>query len=378
MRALIAKVSLLAISVVLSLLFLELAIRLVMPQSLSIWSHTRDGIVIHRANVEGFVTPQGKRMDTNSVGMRDDEHAVEKPPGTFRILLMGDSFMEAAQVEWRDSMAHLVETALESSRARGEVSDVEIINASVSGWGTDDQRTYYRRYARDWAPDLVLVGMTLHNDLFDNLAMEFTVLDGGQLIERPREEMPVLEYARIKLQEWFAGRSHLYRLATGTLRAPSVAEAGAQLQRDMLELVRQPTSPKVERGWEMTELLLDEFAEDVRADGAQLVVFLVPLRMQVEPTHRRDLLDGLGEVSIDLPAPQRRMQAWGNRRDLLVVDLMPAFAQAEAAGQGPFYLAVDGHWNEAGHALAAETVAKALDEAELLPKPTAVANGSTR
>jgi len=379
-RVVWAKALLLLLSLGVSLLFAELTIRLVMPQNLSIWSSTRGGIVIHRANVRGYVTQQGKRFDTNSVGMRDGEHPRFKAPGTYRILLMGDSFMEATQVEWADSLAARLEQELEMRLDERSAPDIEIINASVSGWGTDDQRTYYLRYARAWKPDLVLLAMTLHNDLFDNLAMEFSVLDGGRVVDRPAEELPWTRYLRIKVQEWLAGHSHLYRLATGTLRADAIQAAGRQLQRDLSELVRRTPSPKVERGWAMTHLLLDRFAAEVRADGAELAIFMVPLRIQVEPDHRTGFLEelALDESSIDLVAPQRRMADWGDRRDVLVIDLLPGFLGPASNGGEPYYLELDGHWNEAGHALGAEIVARALARSALIPSGTPIAHGSGR
>jgi hypothetical protein len=38
-------------------------------------------------------------VTTNSVGLRDVEHALSKPPGTYRIVVLGDSLSEAIQVD---------------------------------------------------------------------------------------------------------------------------------------------------------------------------------------------------------------------------------------------------------------------------------------
>jgi hypothetical protein len=69
--------------------------------------------------------------------------------------------MEAYQVKFADALISVRERRL------NEVIDrpVEVVNASVSGWGTDDELTYLTRHGIRFQPDLVLVGMTLHNDV---------------------------------------------------------------------------------------------------------------------------------------------------------------------------------------------------------------------
>ena len=358
MKMILARLVLLSVTVAFCVAFAEIAVRLVAPQPIGTWVNMRDGMIVHAADLEDARTTLGTRLDTNSIGMRDVEHAVEKQPGTLRILLMGDSFMEAYQVEWEESFAPLFERALAEALGR----DVEVINASVSGWGTDDQRTYYRRAAHVWQPDLVLIGMTIHNDLFDNLLMEWSVLEDGQLIDRPREDLPLLLFTRLKVQEWLARHSHLYLLASGTLRAGDVRVAGRRLQEDAADLVSPDPPAKIERGWLMTELLLDRFAAELEADGAELVVFTVPLWLQVDPDHRRAFFDDLGRDArdLDLEAPQQRLAAWSARSGVEVIDPLPAFAHAREQGAGPLYLETDGHWNAAGHAVAARAVADAL------------------
>ena len=73
--------------------------------------------------------------------------------------------MEALQIPFEASFPSLLERALEGKTPRR----VEVVNASVSGWGTDDELQYLTTHGMQWKPDLVVVAMTLHNDISDNL-----------------------------------------------------------------------------------------------------------------------------------------------------------------------------------------------------------------
>jgi len=150
---------LISLSCGVSLLVAEAIVATWFPQNLGTWGMTRNGITSHVPNLSVYLPKFKQEISINSHGMRDREHAVAKEPGTIRILVLGDSFMEANQVAFKDSFPSLLEAKLKSE-ASGQV---EVINAGVSGWGTDDELTYLTRYGFRFHPDLVLVGMTLHN-----------------------------------------------------------------------------------------------------------------------------------------------------------------------------------------------------------------------
>lgn len=61
----------------------------------------------YRHNKEGF--SEGR---FNSHGFRDYERTYEKPDGVFRILILGDSYVEALQVALADSFPVLLESYL--------------------------------------------------------------------------------------------------------------------------------------------------------------------------------------------------------------------------------------------------------------------------
>ena len=364
MRSVLPKLVLLGLSTLMALAIAEIGVRIAMPQTLSIWSHMRDGQVVHRPNIRGHMTTLGRRIDTNSIGMRDVEHPDTPEPGTYRVLLLGDSFMEAMQVEWSDTLAAQLAVRLKGIGPER----IEIVNASVSGWGTDDQLIYFRRIAHAWAPDLILVGMTLHNDVSDNLALEFHDFQAGRIVERPETRIELPTWQRLQVQEWLASNSHLYRFSVGTLRARQVASGAKALNRHLIDLVRKNPSERLDAGWAITHQLLDALHADGRAIGADLAVFLIPLAIQVTDDRLADFLEGAGLApsELDLERPQRLMRAWGERAGVEVIDLLPAFRDwTRETGRDP-YLLVDGHWDERGHTLGARIVASELESRSLL------------
>lgn len=93
----------------------------------------------------------------NSWGMRDKERTVTKPPGTFRAVFVGDSFVESRFTPL--SLPAAVEQRLPANRRK-----VEAINLGV---GATDPRSYYYRtrdVALELQPDAVLLFIYAGND----------------------------------------------------------------------------------------------------------------------------------------------------------------------------------------------------------------------
>lgn len=103
----------------------------------------------------------------NSKGLRDVERSYEKPPDTFRILVLGDSFVEAEQISDPDKLfPRLLENLLNQQYAAGDLR-FEVIAAGFSGWGTDQHLLYYQYEGYKYRPDLILVSFT-SNDVADS------------------------------------------------------------------------------------------------------------------------------------------------------------------------------------------------------------------
>jgi lysophospholipase L1-like esterase len=106
----------------------------------------------------------------NSSGMRDVEHPLAKPIGTYRIAFVGDSFTEGLQVDRADIFAEKVGKFLNGSNQQNKnQKKFETINFGCSSYSTGQELLQYEREIRPYKPDLVVVlytpGDTLENSI---------------------------------------------------------------------------------------------------------------------------------------------------------------------------------------------------------------------
>src|SRR6185369_10906142 len=72
---------------------------------------------------------------SNSLGYRDREHTVAKPPGAYRILVLGDSVAAGLRIERsEDTFPFLLQDLL---RAQGV--NAEVMSFAVSGYNTQQE-----------------------------------------------------------------------------------------------------------------------------------------------------------------------------------------------------------------------------------------------
>jgi lysophospholipase L1-like esterase len=105
---------------------------------------------------QGFFEYSGA---SNRLGYRDRDHPVAKPPGTYRIVVLGDSIAAGYRIpRLEDTFPALLERHL---RAAG--LPVEVLNFGVTGYNTQQEVETLRTRALAFAPDLVLLAYC-HND----------------------------------------------------------------------------------------------------------------------------------------------------------------------------------------------------------------------
>ena len=336
----------------------EIGLRLLYPQPTGLSHQDPYGLAMHWPGITRSLPRYGTRVSFNSVGMRDTEHTLLKPTGVFRVLLLGDSFMEALQVPFEESFPFLLQQDL--ARQTGKL--VEVVNAGVSGWGTDDELRYLTRYGLQYHPDLVVVAMTIHNDISDNFRQDWHTVQDGVLVEQPKVPASYLGYKVTELKAFLATHFQTYQLWRKVRHRSEIRLIGAQLNSHIVQLFQEPPSERIRSGFEFTALLLQRIQEVTAAAGGETALVLLPLRVQVTDSSFAAFVSAAGADTTTMPltAPQRRLLSTASGLRMPVVDLLPVFRDWTAAGGADPYLEWDGHWNATGHRVAASVTARAL------------------
>jgi len=344
--------------------------------------------------------PGPVRIRTDSHGFRIGHEVGPKKPGTFRIVVVGDSFTFGAPIHEQ----HLYPTVLERSLVGRTSRPVEVVNLGVPGYGVHQEHVTLEEQGLALHPDLVIEALYLGNDLQETLGLHRRVFDSktggtleapdqriinGRMVPIPRDRIVMRGTPKAGTKEWLRARSRLYALLAdrlggfGALRAPLLRTGFA---RDEIPRLLPPTQrverlwsavgtvsllretpPAIEEAWTLVEKHLDDMDSLCRAHGARFVVLFIPYKIQVVPERRKQELIRLAitQADLDLEKPNRRVADWGRRRGVEVIDLLKAFHGAPDPGSTYFH--VDSHWNDKGHEVAGRALADLLVARGLVP-----------
>ncbi|MBL8900447.1 MAG: hypothetical protein JNM84_22650 [Planctomycetes bacterium] len=271
---------------------------------------------------------------TNEYGHRNARLAKERAPGRKRILVLGDSFTEAVQVEEAESFPVLLERAL---------PNVEVLNSGVGGWGTVQQLLYFEQVGRELEPDLVLL-MFFGNDLIDN-TMPFSagiaprpyarLVDGRlEIVQHPDPEpflsfgpsVPFAATASRHSLVYLVLREYIYQpLHTEELRQREIEWMGRQTPDERHAIFGQA---------------LGRLQAACRNADAKLCVALIP---------SRDAASGQPDAPLEL------IEELCAQHAAPCLSLQEPLRRSMEAKEGP-YFARDIHWTARGHAVAAEAL----------------------
>jgi hypothetical protein len=356
----LANALLLATSLLFAAGIAELGVRIVQPQQLIIlrpdlWQPADTVGWIHRPNVDAEVNTGERtvRLITDHEGFRVG--AAGRRSGV-PVLLLGDSFMEALQVEHEQSLAGLLETSL--SEVTG--SPVAVRNAAISGWAP----TQYLARARALLPRedyrLVITALFVGNDARPD-RVDYT--PPRATAERQRFRIPrefsgteLVRSTLYPINDLLEVRSHLFillrtRLATLRMRTGT---SGGYFPSEFLK--SELTAPR----WKIAGDVSQEIAELAEAHGAQALFVLIPSDFQVNSANFHQQVRGFGldTTAIDLDQPSRRLEEELTGRGLRVVNVLAAFRQLNEDGES-LYGDTDLHLSPAGHEALARLVTPA-------------------
>ena len=339
------------ISTLVALFLSEIALRLiglnplyVSPERDQFWKY--DSLLgwAHQPGQEGIFETQQFRTSVriNKNGLRDREHSYKRQGDIKRILVLGDSFAWGYGVEESERFSQQLEESL----------SVEVINAGVSGYSTDQELLWYRNEGIKYETDLVIL-VVAGNDVGDNDRQLVStiyykpkfVIEDGQLVPTG---YPVPETSP-------QGR-FIYSLSQRSALAYFLIQRYFDLRSlytesgDNSDHANSPVSGISTRSepFKLTVALIDEMRNIAGLRKSEFMIVAT----------NRWWNSSASETYQDFINTLRA-------KGFLVLDVesMPRF--------DPEVMLIpnDGHWNQAGHTFVAEKIKALIESSQLLDKP---------
>ncbi len=364
------------------------------------------GYVLNPGDPGSF--PPDDDRHVNALGSRDRERAVPKPPGLWRLVGIGDSFVYG-DVPIACNFLRVLDDSLRTLPA------AEAMIAGLPGWDVRNAVGLMRGKGADWRPDVALLCFSIDSDV-TGIPIPGAVFQGNLHFTGSREPLlNLLRQSRLfvlaeqlygvrtvnALRRWraaarFGGAAaappaHASPAAQDVPAAAADAPEGAVhpgapvfpgmwgdpadparrlplkpefLRRrvENLPLYQAQTPPEVDRWWGQAERQVLEFEAACRQAGARCVLLIAPSEIQVDPVVQELTLKRapLPAEAYDFAAPSRRLRAFAEARGIAYVDPLDALRAAQQRGGLRQYIPNNGHWSVPGNAVVAREVAATL------------------
>lgn len=318
------------------------------------------------------------RWQNNSHGFRNDREFSRFPRASVvRIISIGDSFTAGMRVGQEDTFSYLLEQWLRKNRLPAEVL-ISCTEDPVYG------HEWLKRYGADYKPDIVLMGVTLGNDIAQSyirlhprwigfrkglknlfaperchIRTDGDALPGrapgwslnvSQVMERfPLSRIRALGLLRRVLVSPSAMPQAIFSwghsdLPPGRIRLFDACDGLGMFIKDSPGIIDEAYH-RLFRTLEATKAFAD-------SRGIVVVLMLFPQRYQVQSPDWCETIRAyqLNPDAFDLNGPNRRIREFCERNAIPLIDPLHHMKQTWDRDRVPLYLpGGDMHWNREGH-----------------------------
>jgi lysophospholipase L1-like esterase len=326
-------------SAVAFLLLAEAVIRLeALIKGGRIWTPDKRLYVQHIPNTSfrnvGYYKEYSAKGRVNNWGFIGKDRSIDKPEGSYRIIVVGDSFTEAVQVDSDKNYCSLLETLLGQR--------YEVINTGLSDYSPKLEYMYLREKLVHFGPDRIMLQL-FANDVHDDYrhrAMEEGPFNLGPRRSFIYNHSKFYHYClrqREKLREKLFGKR-------GTVEDTNI---------DKFFFMKKGNQALKTRLWAVTEQYLSRIKELADGRGIRLSVFIIPMESQISPPDQMSMASQFyfKEPPTDDFEKAVRMFCEANKVDF--IDMLTVFRDNKKLD---LYFEKEGHLTELGHNLVAETL----------------------
>ncbi len=308
----------------------------------------------HLFNSQLFIKEFSYIKRTNSRGYDDSEHSFSGN-GTFRIVLIGDSFVACGAVPREKCILANLDLEIKNRKNKS----FEIINLGVGSYSMDKYAIQFKQEALNYSPQIVVLFTFLGNDL--NGDDKLFVVENDTLNQvSPKPQSAFLAFRRL-----FARHSYAYKFMVGLMSRIDftrniLIHLGIFVPHDV-DIFGISSISEYEKNIHISMRILQYVQELADQNKIQLLFVIIPPKEQVDKRKfdeyfsSRNMTPFLRE---DLP--EIDIKNFTRVHNITTLDLLEYLKARNI--NNTFYYETDGHWNELGHAEAAKAVERKLEE----------------
>jgi len=270
------------------------------------------------------------------------------------LVALGDSFLEALQVEYEDTMTALLEKRLSSRLGRS----IRILNTGVGGWDPNQYRIQLGKILENRRINGVVVFVYLGNDIISKHVSNIPL---KQPAKRHTLRFPnslrwneLMEAIGYPINDFFEVRSHLFIFVRTTLKY-TLMKMGLTAHYFPPMLLRNQASSN---SWGITADILEAIAVMGKHHDLKTLFVLLPSLSEVDPEEglKKATAFGITPESIDFDQARLLLGEQLRRRGLSVVDMTPSLRTAIKERMPDVYGRVDTHLGRGGHQVVANAI----------------------
>jgi hypothetical protein len=307
----------------------------------------------------------------SSQGLNSQEIPLHKAADEKRILVLGDSFVEARQVPREKNFCSVLQEFI----AGDSLGIVRVINAGVSTYSPLLEYLYFTQELKKFEPDVVVL-VLFANDVFDDMrysqfakfnddGIPVTVGPGVPWLillrnGSPEEGRHSTEYKKMVFagpsKTWATKRFYLATILEYFVFTHRVNERFPvpPQNEELFVLIKDPSLRSLqERGWALTKGYVALLKRECDEIDAKMFIACSPIASQIQGHSSYDHFFFTGQ-----PTELDQINTERMAEDLKIgyVDLATPLKKA---GEG-LYFPRDGHWTPKGHSIVAQALSERI------------------
>lgn len=340
------KLFLIILGLGISILLLEAFLRLWPKTTLKFYDNNIFGSAFI-PNQKGTFVTNSKEYKTevaiNSHGWPDIEHSYEKPDGIYRILILGDSFVENLQVPLENRIFRQLQSKLGDK--------FEVVAMGRGNTGTAQQYLMLKNLGIKYKPDLVVQMFFEANDIKNNSPLMqndpylpyFKLDSDGSLIELPHQKRSDRKNESLKeILKNLRVVELLLSVRQNIRERKENLKTGYPIDYHVYD---KNYSEEFLGAWEVTKRLILETKSETEKSGAKYMLVPFPGSEQVDVNKQNTIYKTypqIADAEIDFEKPDKILSNFCDENGIECYSMLHRFKDSTS------YYPRDGHWTQEG------------------------------